>query len=279
MMHAIHSWLVVIALSGVVSASATGSCAAGDQPAPSGPKPIAELPPEAFGAQSSATSTSDRPPAYILPPPPNYTVIDEDWIRSPLLERPEAAPPGPFFNVESSVLWPHFSNHLKGGRAPNFNVGGPATGGLPITGDIVKFPGNRLNATVSPRFEVGYRFPDGFGELYLSYRLMDSRGSDTVFGANDDLGLAAQTGRLGLNFIDLDFGTRQVWLGPDWEMRTAVGFRFATAFVDSQVSFLNPITVVGSPFGTDPFTRLTQTEVIHNRYFGAHAVLEAGRKV
>jgi hypothetical protein len=225
----------------------------------------------------------DRPPIYVLPPPPDYNAVGEDWIRSPLLERPEAEPPGFFFNVESSVLWVHFTNQLQGGHAPNFSVGAPATGGLPITNDLVKFPGNRLDATVSPRFELGYRLPDGFGEFRLGYRFMDPRGADTVLvappDANDNLGLASQTGRLDINIIDLDFGTREFSLGPNWQMRTAIGVRYATAFLESQVSFLNPVTVTGSPFGTAPFTRLSQTEAVGNRYFGAHGVFEVGRKL
>jgi hypothetical protein len=84
---------------------------------------------------------------------------------------------------------------------------------------------------------------------------------------------------LDINIVDLDFGTRQFSLGPNWEMRTAVGMRYATAFLDSQVTFLHPVTVTGSPFGTGPFTRLFQSESLGNRYFGAHAVLEVGRKL
>jgi hypothetical protein len=200
-----------------------------------------------------------------------------------LLERPESAPPGLFFNFESSVLWPHFTNQLQGGHAPNFSVGMPPSGGMPITGDIVRFPGNELDPTVSPRFEFGYRFPDGFGELRVSYRFMESTGSDAVLvappEANDNLGLAAQRGRLDINIVDLDFGTREFSLGPDWQMRTAVGMRYATAFLDSDVRFLHPVTLTCTPFGTGPFTRLTQTEIVANRYIGTHGVLEVGRKI
>jgi len=278
---------LILAVSvGLVPVSASHSCRGGDGPMSSGPNLSgAAMPVTSLATDQLPTSTSEleRPPAYVLPSPPDYTVDGEHWIRSPLLDRPDWAPPGIFFNVESSVLWPHFTNQLRGGFAPNFSVGAPPTGGLPITGDIVRFPGNPLDATVSPRFELGYRFPDGFGELRLSYRFMDSRGSDTVLvappHANDNLGLASQTGRLDVNIIDLDFGTRQFSLGPDWEMRTAVGVRYATAFVDSQVTFLNPVTITGSPFGTGPFTRLTQSEAVGNRYFGAHGVFEAGRKL
>ena len=62
-------------------------------------------------------------------------------------------------------------------------------------------------------------------------------------------------------------------------MRTAVGLRYATAFFDSQVTFLRPTTVQLAPFGTGPFTRLSQTEAVGNRYLGAHGVFEIGRKL
>ena len=249
----------------------------------------AQAPPTVSGAPEelpSPTPLQDRPTPFVLPPPPDYTAIDQGWIGSPLLERPEAEPAGVFFNVESSVVWPHLRNELVGGTVtlaqtsgvdPSSSVGLPPGAGMPITGDIIHFPGNPLNPTVTPRFELGYRFPDGFGELKLSYRFLDSSGSDTLIVG--DLGPASQKGRLDVNFVDLDFGTRQFSLGPLWEMRTAVGLRFATAYFNSQVSFLKPVTVQESPFGTAPFTRLSQSEAVGNWYIGAHAVLEVGRKL
>jgi hypothetical protein len=228
----------------------------------------------------------DRPPAYVLPAPPDYSAADEGWIGSPLLERPEAAPAGLFLNVETSVVWPHLRNELVGGQvtlaqtsgvSPSQNVGLPPGDGMPITGDLIKFAGNRLDPTVTPRFELGYRFPDGFGELKLGYRFLVTSGSDTL--TVGDLGPASQKGRLDINFIDLDYGTREFSLGPDWEMRTWVGLRGALTFFDSQVRFLNPMPITESPFGTGPFTRLTQSEAASNWYIGAHAVLELGRKL
>jgi hypothetical protein len=179
------------------------------------------------------------------------------------------------------VLWVHFTNELVGGTAPHSNVGGPPIGGLPITGDIVRFPGNQFDATVSPRVEFGYRLPDGFGEFRLGYRSLAASGSDTVNvsppAANDNLGPASQTGRLDINIIDFDYATRQFSIGPDWELRTAVGIRYVTAFLDSQVTFLHPVTLTGTPFGTGPFTRLSQTEAISSHFLGAHAELEVSR--
>lgn len=143
---------------------------------------------------------------------------------------------------------------------------------MPITGDVIGFPGNRLDATATPRLELGYRFPNGFGELRLGYRFLEASGSDTLVVG--DLGPAAQKGSLDVQFVDLDYGTREFSLGPDWQIRTAVGLRYAHAFFDSQVNFLERITVTSSPFGTGPFTRLSQFEAVDNWYIGAHAVLE-----
>jgi hypothetical protein len=274
-------WLVIASLAGLVLHCAVTGCRAGDGAMASSPGAVTEMPRIITRAGEQMTTSSpapDRLPAYVLPPPPNYSAVDEGWIRDPLLERPEAAPPGVLFNVESSVVWVHLRNKLVGGTAPTENsVGLPPSAGMPITGDVIKFPGNRLNPTVTPRFELGYRFPDGFGELRLSYRFLDASGSDTLIVG--DLGPAAQKGRLDVNFIDLDFGTREFSLGPNWEMRTAVGFRYATAYFDSQVTFLHPVTVQEAPFGIAPFTRLSQTEAVGNRYIGAHGVLEVGRRL
>ena len=285
MIHRIRPWLVVAAFAGFAF-NCAHPCRGDDGSSISNPPVIAVVLPAVPVASEqlpAPTPVLDRPAAFVLPPPPDYSAAGEEWIGSPLLERPEAAPAGVFFNLESSVLWPHFTNQLRGGSAPNFSVGQPPTGGLPITGDIVRFPGNPLDPTVSPRFELGYRFPDGFGELRLSYRIMDTTGADTLVvmppGPNDNLGPASQKGRLDINIIDLDFGTREFSLGPNYEMRTAVGMRYATAFLDSQVTYLNPVTVTGSPFGTCPLTRLFQSEALGNRYIGAHAVLEVGRKL
>jgi hypothetical protein len=220
-----------------------------------------------------------------LPPPPDFTARPERWINSPLLERPEAASAGIFFNVESSVVWPHFFNELVGGTvtlaqtsgvSPSSSVALPPGAGMPITGSIISFPKSPLDATVTPRFELGYRFPDGFGELSLGYRFMDATGSDTLTFA--DLGPANQHSRLDVQFIDLLYGTREFSLGPNWEMRTAVGLRYATAFFDSEVNFLKPVPFQET-FSPAPFTRLSQTEVLGNRYIGVLGLLDVGRKL
>jgi hypothetical protein len=293
MMHAIRVWLILTASAAVLLASSAPECHGGDGPTLTNLEPVIEAVPEAPAADEELPAPTpvmdrvmDRPAPFVLPPPPNYSGNEHGWIGGPLLNRPQAAPSGLFFNVESSVVWAHVSNELVGGTltlaqtsgvATNSNVGLPPGAGMPITGDLIKFPGNRLDATVTPRFELGYRLPDGFGELKLGYRFLDTSGSDTLtFG---DLGPAAQKGRLDVNFVDLDYGMWEFSLGPDWEMRWFLGLRYATAFFDSQVAFLHPVTVTSLPFGTGPFTRLSESEAEGSWHIGAHGVLEVGRKL
>jgi hypothetical protein len=236
-------------------------------------------------ALSSPAPGQDRPLPFVLPPPPNYNVDDQGWVGGPLLERPEAAGPGFFSNVESSIVFPQFQNKLVGGQVTAAQTSGapisasidlPPGAGMPITGSVIRFTGPHFDPTVSPRIELGYRFPDGFGEVRVAYRFLGSIGSDTV--TVGELGPAAQHGTLDIHFVDLDYGTQEFSLGPDWEMRWAVGLRYADVYYSSQVGFLNPVPLVGD-FGTAAFTRLTQTEIINSRYFGAHGVFELGRKL
>jgi hypothetical protein len=264
-------------------------CRGQERPSDEGPQLSADAPsaaPSATEELPPPQQVLERPPAFVLPPPPNYTTVGDAPLTSPWLDPPEAAPPGFFFNLESSVLWPEFHSQLLGGRvtlaqtsgvALNSSIGIPPGQGMPITGDLVNFTFSKLNPTLSPRFELGYRLPEGYGEMRLSYRFMDSSGSDTIVVG--PLGPAAQTGRLSIQFLDLDYATREYTLPLGWEMRPAVGVRLASGFLDSQVAFLNPVTLQEQPFGLAPFTRLTQFESVNNLWIGVHAVLELARKL
>jgi hypothetical protein len=257
--------------------------------------PPGALPPASADAAPAAPATEELPAPspvpvsatpFVLPPPPNYNAIDEGPINSPLLDPPEFAPPGWYFNVESSVLWANFQNQLQGGIVtlaqtsgvnPASSIGLPPGAGMPITGDLVIMPSNRFNPTVSPRFELGYRLPDGWGEVRLGYRFLDTTASDTI--VVPQLGAAARHARLDIQFADLDYATREFALLPGWEMRTAVGLRYANAFFDSRAAFLQPMTVQEIPYGLAPFTRLSEYEALSDWFIGAHAVLEVGRKL
>ena len=89
----------------------------------------------------------------MLPPPawPTYTFPQRD----PLLDRPNAAQPGWYFNLEPNFVLVHLRNQLAA----------PVTNTLTGNTDFIKFPGNPISPTVSPRFEIGYLFPNNWGCL------------------------------------------------------------------------------------------------------------------
>jgi hypothetical protein len=198
----------------------------------------------------AATDEGERPAPYVLPPAgwPQLEFPRPD----PLLDRPDAPLPGFYFNVETNVVFPHLRNQLIV----------PVTISLTQT-DTLHFPGNRLDATISPRFEAGYRLPDGWGGLQLAYGFEATSGSDSVLA---DQGPAAQRGRLDVNIVEFDYVSREFSLGPHWEMRWGVGAQAMSFYFDSSVNFLNP--------GTAPGAVLSQIEANSTVQYGGHALLD-----
>jgi hypothetical protein len=198
----------------------------------------------------TAADDGERPTPYVLPP--------AGWPRlefprpDPLLDRPDAPLAGPYFNVETNIAFPHLRNQLI----------------VPVTisptqTDLIQFPGNRLDPTIAPRFEVGYRLPDGWGGLQLAYSFELASGSNSLFS---DQGSLAQHGRLDVNIVEFDYVSREFSLDPHWEMRWAVGAQAMSFFFDSGVNFLSP--------GTTPGTVLSQTEANSTVVYGGHALLD-----
>jgi hypothetical protein len=206
-------------------------------------------------------SASETPAPFVLPP--------AGWPRlefprpDPLLDRPNAAQPGPFANVETSVEWLHLRNQL----------GGPVLNPFTGNADVVKFPGNRLDAAISPRVELGYRLPDGWGALSVGYRYLGSRGHDEVTtGPEDEFqGTADQVGRLDYSILDFEYSSREFSLGPVCNMRWGVGARMMFLFFDSRIRFLDP--------GADPGSVLTQSESSFTTAWGGFAFLDLERQI
>jgi hypothetical protein len=166
-------------------------------------------------------------PAPLPPPPPfnPYQDYNGPLLRGdPLLDRPGAPPPGWFLGFDFDLLGPHVKNRLQ---APV-----TITGFLP---DTVHVPNAELDWTLSPRFELGYRFPEGCGEILLSYRFLVTDGSETLAGLDLDGGDVLLRSRLNLNVVDLDYGSREYSLLPHWDMKWRAGVRFATVFFDSGI--------------------------------------------
>jgi hypothetical protein len=89
---------------------------------------------------------------------------------------------------------------------------------------------------VSPRFEVGYRFGEGAGELLLAYKFLITAGSQPVA----DFDAAGNSGdlhsHLNINAWDFDYGSREYSLLPNWDMKWRIGVRLAAVFFDSEAT-------------------------------------------
>jgi hypothetical protein len=174
--------------------------------------------------------------------------------QDPLLDPPELGQIGWFGDVDIGFIKAHLVNE------ENLPVSFPSTGS-PITGNVPGIPPgvatsagqnfigsptpstplsvtvgvapSRLNWTVSPRFEVGYRLPSGFGGIAVSYRFLTAQGSQGVIGGD---GPATLSSRLDYNIGDLDWVSNQYTPWKALEMRMRVGLRYFNAYYDSQAN-------------------------------------------
>lgn len=173
----------------------------------------------------SLPQVSDTPGSLLWPaPPPGPPPQDYErpyFQRDPLLDPPQLPPPGWLFDIDLDALHPHVKNQLNTG-VPN-----PATGNI----DQIGLPSAGLNWAISPKFELGYRLPSGFGEFLLSYRFLASDGSEPI-EATDGPGRLSSL--VDINQIDLDYACEEVSLWPNWDMRWRVGLRYAYVYFDSQ---------------------------------------------
>lgn len=221
-----RAWLIAAAVTALAVLHAQPGRANDTPPADSAAEALP--PPTALAPQQQ--------PAYVLPPPvwPTYTFPERD----PLLDRPNAAQPGWYTNLEPNLVLVHLRNQLA---APVQNT---ITG----TSDFIRFPGNPISPTISPRFEIGYLFPNNWGGIQLGYRFLTSQGSDqTLTGPEDSVqGLAQQQGILNFNMVDLTYVSRNYSLGPYWDLRWGAGFRMMSLYFNSGLQFLNPGSTVGS---------------------------------
>jgi hypothetical protein len=157
-------------------------------------------------------------------PTPPYTcepLAGPYFQPDPRLDPPSQPPLGWFMDVELAIVGPHVKNRLTDSVTVGTNPP-----------DTVHLGSADLGWTVSPRFEVGYRLPAGFGAFALSYRFLATDGSGTIQGPDAPASLKS---RLDLNVVDLDylsweFFTEQ-W--PYSHMMWFFGVRYADVFFDS----------------------------------------------
>lgn len=168
----------------------------------------------------------------VRPPIAPYQDYNGPLLRGdPLLDRPRSSEPGWFWAVEMNVVAPQIKNRLQ---APVL-INSPILQ-LPAVQEflpaVVHVPTAELDWTGAPRFELGYRFPQGCGELLLSYRFLVSEGKATIpaFDFGDDGFLKS---RLDMQALDFDYGSREYSLDPRWDMKWQAGVRLANVYFDS----------------------------------------------
>ena len=119
----------------------------------------ATAPPAQPDMLSSLPKPPDEPRSLFSPAvaegPPRAIVPDHYFEEDPLLDLPQLPAIGWFAGAEASLVGPHVKNELKN-MVP--------FAGRPVP-DKIALQSANLDWTVSPRFEVGYRLPSGFGEF------------------------------------------------------------------------------------------------------------------
>jgi hypothetical protein len=201
----------------------------------------------------------ERPPAYVLPPP--GPIVVPDLPRpDPMLDRPEAAQPGLYVDVETQLLSVSLRNQ------PIISVPAPGTN-APLT-DLVRFPTNHLDDAVSPRLDLGWRLEDGWGGLELGYRTLATRGSDDFALGQSP---ATVSGKLAVDQVDFRYVSQEFSLDPHWEMRWGVGARLLILYFDSRLSI--------RPAAPSPGDTLAEAETNHLRSYGAFGNLEVARRL
>ncbi|SIO59875.1 hypothetical protein SAMN05444166_6194 [Singulisphaera sp. GP187] len=182
------------------------------------------------GVLEALPKPADLPASLFAPPPPPSPLegmlrVDAPYfVRDPRLDSPEFPSPGWFSGIELQVLKPHVLNGLSGtvrNRAQMANQ----------TSTIVALPSAPLDWTVSPRVFLGYRLPSGFGEFLVAYRHLGTEGRGSGPGGQ---GASTLNSRLAFDMIDFDYNSRELSLGPDWDMKWTLGIRTLFMFFDSR---------------------------------------------
>jgi hypothetical protein len=179
----------------------------------------------------------DEPRSLLAPPslpgPPAPPLPGPYFENDPLTDPDRLPVPGWFADLDLGILKPHLKNQLSN------MVVNPATGNT----DSVGLPAASLDWTASPHVALGYRLPSGFGEVGVSYRYLGSSGTDQVAGTDGPTQLRSH---LDFHVIDIDYGSPEFSLWPNWEMRGRFGLRTVLVFFDSLATEPFDVAAAGS---------------------------------
>ena len=172
-----------------------------------------------------------QPAPPIGPPPPN---LERYFVQDPILDPPQWPKTGWFTDVQIDIIHPHvFGNQWK---APVVTSAGRS---VKVATGVA-----RLDWTVAPRLELGYRLPSGCGEFSLSDRGFYTDGTGPFSGP---AGNFTRTSHLGVNYTDMDYASREYTPWVNWTMKWRAGVRVAYTWLDSTVS--QPFNVAAAGTG------------------------------
>jgi hypothetical protein len=126
--------------------------------------------------------------------------------------------------------------------------------GLPQTGVLLDVPTVKLDSTVSPTFEIGYRCADSAGLVALAYEFLLSEGTGQQVVHSQTYQVRTQ---VNLHAWQLDYGAGPYEFAPRWDLQYRVGVKAATLSFESQAaSVLETQMARNSFWGVGPHARL-----------------------
>jgi hypothetical protein len=224
------------------------------------PKPVMPSDPEVL---PGFPQTPDQPASLYAPTVASFTCDAPQgpyFDCDPRTDPPVLPQPGWFADVEVGIMLPHITDDAHDA----VTVDGKST--------RVQLPGGTIDWTAAPRLEVGYRLPEGFGEIAFAYRFLGSTGSSTIsgpFSAPDAPGSVHN--RLDINIADLDYASNELSI-CSWWAKWRLGLRGADNFFDTTVT--EPLAAAEA--GSGVFERR-----ISNNFWGIgpHGSLELERRL
>lgn len=202
-----------------------------------------------------------QPRSLFDPAPPVAPAADLEgpfFQRDRILDPPQWQRPGWFANVDVAVIKTHVSNDMLEQVTTALGK------------RFVVQPGSaHLHWTASPRIEIGYRLPSGFGEISLSDRYFQTWGTGLVAGPD---GPATRTTKFFVNFSDFDYGTREYTPFDNWTLRFRGGLRAAQTYFSSRVDQPFSQAAAGS-------TLVSQGASNRTTAFGFHFGVESHRRL
>ena len=229
---------------------------------------------------------ADQPGSLYQPPQPGlpYGCPDREcpyFQEDPLLDCWGVQRPGWLFDVELDFLGSHVFDHVGQFYGSPFNTAAPTQPPVPDRGPTYPpypwaVPMAQLDWEASPRFELGYRLPSGFGELDVAYRFLAATGSGTTNDPNAAPdGTATLNSHLDLQVGDFDYASNETsletMLGPGWGMKWRVGLRTADILFNSRADEPLADAIAGSRY---------YERAISNHFWGIgpHAAVELSRR-